>query len=241
MEMVVEGAETAVVAVDGIAVPPFPLDGWYLSPGSRVDLVVRSPGEGAVAHLLDRRLEPAVSLARLVGRGPAGPGGAFDPRPLRAGRIPEPDIAAADRLTFTFASADPAAAAAVDDPTGGLLLGSLCLSTETLWSINGAEWPGKDHSKIPPPLAVLQRGRSYVFELKNASRLMHPIHIHGHSFKVLRSNLRSLPAHHADTVLLMPGETVEVALVADNPGKWMFHCHVIEHQEAGMMGYVEVL
>jgi FtsP/CotA-like multicopper oxidase with cupredoxin domain len=34
---------------------------------------------------------------------------------------------------------------------------------------------------------------------------------------------------------------VDVAFVADNPGRWMFHCHVIEHQETGMMGYIEVV
>jgi len=35
-------------------------------------------------------------------------------------------------------------------------------------------------------------------------------------------------------------DTAEVAFVADNPGDWMFHCHVIEHQETGMMGYFRV-
>jgi FtsP/CotA-like multicopper oxidase with cupredoxin domain len=46
--------------------------------------------------------------------------------------------------------------------------------------------------------------------------------------------------HHADTLLLLPGELAEVAFVADNPGDWMFHCHIIEHQESGMMGFVRV-
>ena len=241
IEIAVDGTDAAVVAIDGIGLTPFALDGWYLPPAGRLDIVVRAPAAGGVARLVDRGLDPAVPLARLVGQGPAGPGGGFDPRPLRAGRIPEPVLDAAERRVFTFARADAAAPAAVDDPTGGLLIGSLCLSADSLWSINGAGWPGRDHSEIPPPLAILERGRSYVFELKNASRIMHPIHIHGHSFKVLRSNQRNLPVHHADTVLLLPDETVEVALVADNPGKWMFHCHVIEHQEAGMMGYVEVV
>jgi FtsP/CotA-like multicopper oxidase with cupredoxin domain len=89
-------------------------------------------------------------------------------------------------------------------------------------------------------LAVLERGKSYIFELSNTTPHQHPIHIHGHSFKVLRSNKRDLPIHHADTVLLQPKERVEVALVADNPGDWMLHCHIIEHQETGMMGIIRV-
>ena len=237
MDVAVDGAEAAVLAIDGIAVPPFALEAWPLGPGMRLDLLVRAPSGGASARLVDRRAPEAPTLARLVGSGPDGKARPFDPLPLRASRIPEPDLAAADELAFTFAAGDVASA---DDPLAADLLGSLCLASEEYWTINGKSWPGRDHQRLPPPLARLERDRSYVFTLKNATQLLHPIHVHGHSFKVLGSNRRSLPVHHVDTMLLLPDEEVRVAFVADNPGKWMFHCHVIEHQEAGMMAYVEV-
>ena len=101
-------------------------------------------------------------------------------------------------------------------------------------------WVSVDHSDLGPPLAKLQLGRSYIFELTNATPHAHPIHIHGHTFEVLKSSLRKLPVHRADTVLLSPKERIEVAFVADNPGRWMFHCHILEHQESGMMGYLDV-
>jgi hypothetical protein len=178
---------------------------------------------------------------RLVGTGPSRPSRAFDPRPLRAGRVPEPDLAAAETLDFAFMACGAAAAVPPGDGLDALLLGSICVSSDDFWSINGAAWPGSDHSRIPAPLAILERGRSYRLRMKNASRIAHPIHIHGHSFKVLGSDKQSLPVHHADTVLLLPEETVEAAFVADNPGDWMFHCHVIEHQETGMMAYLRVV
>ena len=53
-------------------------------------------------------------------------------------------------------------------------------------------------------------------------------------------NQRTLPRHHADTVLVAPKERIRVALVADNPGDWMFHCHIVEHQDTGMMGLIRV-
>ena len=87
---------------------------------------------------------------------------------------------------------------------------------------------------------MLERGKSYIFTLQNRSPFTHPIHIHGHTFKLLRSDRLSRPEHHTDTLLLLPDETAEVAFVADNPGNWMFHCHVIEHQENGMMSYLRV-
>jgi len=240
MEVAVDGAEAAVIAVDGVAVPPFALDGWLLGPAMRVDLVVRAPAPGASARLVDRRGAEPLPLVRLVGAGAPRPPAPFDPLPLRAGRIPEPDLSAAETLAFTFASIQDAAAVAGDDPLAQLAIGSLCLAREEFWTINNLSWPGRDHSVIPPPLAVLDRGRSYLFRLKNGSRLHHPIHIHGHTFKVLRSDQQALAPHHADTLILLPGETVEVAFVADNPGRWMFHCHIIEHQESGMMSFLEV-
>jgi FtsP/CotA-like multicopper oxidase with cupredoxin domain len=43
-----------------------------------------------------------------------------------------------------------------------------------------------------------------------------------------------------DTVLMAPREKVEVPFVADNPGDWMFHCQILEHQESGMMAVIRV-
>jgi FtsP/CotA-like multicopper oxidase with cupredoxin domain len=43
-----------------------------------------------------------------------------------------------------------------------------------------------------------------------------------------------------DTVLVDPEERVEIAFRADNPGDWMIHCHILEHQAGGMMGLFRV-
>jgi FtsP/CotA-like multicopper oxidase with cupredoxin domain len=60
------------------------------------------------------------------------------------------------------------------------------------------------------------------------------------TFKILKSDKRELPQLWTDTALLLSGETVDVALVADNPGDWAIHCHVIEHQKTGLTGYIRV-
>ena len=67
------------------------------------------------------------------------------------------------------------------------------------------------------------------------------MHLHGHAFRVLARD--GVPARHRewrDTVLVPPRGSADIAFVADNPGDWMFHCHVLEHQAAGMMGLVRV-
>jgi FtsP/CotA-like multicopper oxidase with cupredoxin domain len=67
------------------------------------------------------------------------------------------------------------------------------------------------------------------------------MHLHGHTFRIVSRNGVALERTLlADTMLLPPRERAEIALVADNPGDWMFHCHVLEHQATGMMATIRV-
>ena len=93
-----------------------------------------------------------------------------------------------------------------------------------------------------PPMLRLSRGRTHVFKVRNETAWPHPMHLHGHTFTVLNRNGQPMPRKTlSDTVLVDRGETVELGFVADNPGKWLFHCHILEHHAAGMGSVVEVL
>ncbi len=106
-----------------------------------------------------------------------------------------------------------------------------------VWAINGVAATGHIHD----PLLVLERGRSYVLQLINDTAWHHPMHLHGHSFRVISRNGQPTELKEwQDTVLLAPRERAQIALVADNPGNWMFHCHILEHQVGGMMGVIRV-
>jgi FtsP/CotA-like multicopper oxidase with cupredoxin domain len=239
VEIGIEGADAAIIAIDGIGVPPFPLGRWDLGSAMRIDVVVRTGSDGSVARLIDYRPDEPLPLATFRSTGRPRRSGSFAPAPLRAAVIPEPDLGSAETLTFAFNAARDVAAAPPGVPTE-LYLGPTCLSANGFWTINAAGWPGPGNDLVPAPLAEMRLGRSYRLVLRNETQFVHPIHIHGHSFSFLSSDMRSLPSHHADTFLLLSQETAELALVADNPGKWMIHCHIAEHQEAGMMGYFTV-
>jgi FtsP/CotA-like multicopper oxidase with cupredoxin domain len=109
------------------------------------------------------------------------------------------------------------------------------------WAVNGTT-SGCGDSGLPfEPLLVLRKGRSCVLHLVNDTQWHHPIHLHGHSFRVISSNGSATPHREwLDTVLMNPRERVEIAFVADNPGDWMFHCHVLDHQSSGMMSCIRV-
>lgn len=240
MQIAIEDGEAAILAIDGFAVQPLPFSDWSLGPAMRIDLVLRAPETGKTARLIDRSMSGRVELAHFTGTGEPRSTSDFDPAPLHAVRITEPDLDTATRLDFAFERTDDGQMLALVDNGPGDALGALCISSHAFWAINDRSWPDHDHAQIPPPLALLDRGQSYVFVLRNKSPFTHPVHIHGHTFKLISSDKLSRPEHHTDTLLLLPDETAEVAFVADNPGNWMFHCHIIEHQENGMMGYLRV-
>jgi FtsP/CotA-like multicopper oxidase with cupredoxin domain len=235
-----EDAEAAIIAVDGNGLDPLPLVSWRIGPAMRVDILLRTAAAGGTVRLMDFFAKEPVVLAEFVSEGPPKRSGTFEPTPLKVMPFAKVDMANAQHIPFVFSATATGAAVAALGNNSGIEIGSLCLSKRTFWAINKQAWPGMDHKDLGPPLAVLKSGQSYIFDLENTTPHSHPIHIHGHTFEVMNSSLRHLPPHRADTVLLRPNERVQAALVAGQPGKWMFHCHIIDHQEAGMMGYIEV-
>jgi FtsP/CotA-like multicopper oxidase with cupredoxin domain len=243
LDIAVEGAEAAIIAIDGFAVGPLPLESWRMSMGMRLDLAVRLRS-GATARIVDYLGAEPTTLATLSAAGDLPSTSPFDPPALATHGLPEPDLANAETIPFAFsASSAPSPVpepihlpdGRVFDPADGL-----CLSSRTFWAINRTSWPGRGARGLPPPLATLKQGRSYVFELVNTTPHTHPIHLHGFGGKVLDCSRLKRPVHRADTVLLTSKERIRLAFVADNPGDWMFHCHILEHQETGMMGIVRV-
>ncbi len=108
------------------------------------------------------------------------------------------------------------------------------------WAMNGTSMTGDGQPNMPP-LVTLKRGQSCVLALRNETAWWHPMHLHGHSFRVISRNGKPNPLQEwRDTLLVPPRESADIAFVADNPGDWMFHCHVTDHQEAGMMSVIRI-
>lgn len=238
-ELGLEGAPAAVIAVDGNGLPPVLLESWRLGPAMRIDLSLRAPGPGEEAVLYDYFSAEPVPLLRLRGAGASRARGPFQPQPLIASDFAVPEIETAETFRLTFQATAVASDLVLPDGQVLRFADSLCLSSATHWAINRKTWPEAGHQQLPPALFELAKGRSYVIELVNASQFQHPIHLHGVTFQVLDPR-QGAPGQRADTVLLGPRDRTRIAFVADNPGDWMLHCHIIEHQETGMMGWFRV-
>lgn len=100
-----------------------------------------------------------------------------------------------------------------------------------VWTINGQTYPNTE------PLWVRQGDRVQV-RLFNMSMESHPMHLHGHSFRVIDFNGQSLSLVK-DTVNVGHMDTVDIEFVANNSGTWFFHCHKPMHMEGGMITLVK--
>ena len=237
-----EGHRPLVIALDGQPVEPHEPEGGrvVLGPAMRADLVLDMAGApGGSFRVLDTFYRGReYRLLDLVYRDepPLRDQPPDDPMRLADNTMPEPDIGAAERHEVTFGGG--MMGGMMSAMMGGRRMDMrMMMHNGKAWTINGVAATGH----IMEPLLTLKRGRSYVLAMHNHTAWHHPIHLHGHAFRVIARNGR--PTRYRewqDTVLMAPHEKVDIAFVADNPGDWMFHCHILEHQAGGMMGVIRV-
>ncbi len=230
-----------VVAVDGQPLEtPKPLgDALLLAPAQRADLIIDIPAApGKKIEVMEVSIEPALGAASIVIEG----------EPVRESPLTEPLILPKNPLSAH--ALDLADAMHVDLLMEGGMMGgmrgatykgqmfdmrTLLLEKGQAWSLNGVA------GRTDTPLARVPTGRTLTVNIINDTRWPHAMHLHGHHFKVVERNGEKVAgAPWRDTELVDVGEKVRIAFVADNPGKWLFHCHMLEHHMAGMGTWIDV-
>ena len=89
-------------------------------------------------------------------------------------------------------------------------------------------------------------GSTEVWEISNASMMAHPFHAHAVQYQILERDGKPATGTDLgwkDTFLVQPGGKVKIIAKFDptiNKGDYMYHCHILEHEDAGMMGYFRV-
>jgi FtsP/CotA-like multicopper oxidase with cupredoxin domain len=229
-----------VVAFDGQPVEPHaPVGGRIvLGPAMRTDLILDmtgKPGQSpAVLDTFYKGLEYKLVEISYTGEQPLRAQPLAAPAKLPPNPIPEPALAKAQRHDVTLTGGMMGGGMMSGGMMGGGMMGG------SMWAINGIAVINDDMRHMKPVL-TLARGKSYIVAIDNQTAWHHPMHLHGHSFRVITRN--GAPTKYQewrDTVLVPPRERAEIAFVADNPGDWMFHCHILDHQEGGMMSIIRV-
>jgi FtsP/CotA-like multicopper oxidase with cupredoxin domain len=207
-----------VIAMDGNAVPnPTSVEVLSLAVAERVDAIVEmnSPGVWVLGSTLEKAREMGLGIV-IEYAGSTGKPTWKDPAPM-------------DWDYTQFGNA--AASTAVPDETFTLTFRDIGPKKDTkfdIWTINNKSWP-----EIEP--MMLTAGKRYRLIMRNGSGDQHPMHLHRHTFEVVKIGDRKFSGLKKDVILVMPLDTVEVDFVADNPGDTLMHCHQQLHMDYGFM------
>lgn len=213
------GHRMTVTHTDGFPVTPTEVDALLIGMGERYDVIVTA-GDGVFPLVASAEGKNALARALLSTGAGTVPAPGFQPSELN-GKVGTVDMFSAPeaaQLKFTKADIEMTADLTAAD-------------TGYQWGING---PYPDNK----PFSVRQ-GQQATLTFANKSRMWHPMHLHGHTFAVMKPD-GSLGARK-DTVIVTPNRSVTVAILADNPGYWPLHCHNAYHAEAGMMSTFDYL
>jgi FtsP/CotA-like multicopper oxidase with cupredoxin domain len=227
-----------LMAIDGQPAEPFRPDRSrvVLSPGGRVDVFIdatRTPGSSS--PIMVDTGDSEIEVARLV---------YTQAEPVRAEALPAPQPLPANPLpaTMDFRGALKLDIAMEGGAMSAMMMGRMMggmhghAASGMVWSLSGRA----DDGHSGKPLFSVKRGRAVMLGFPNKTAFPHSMHLHGHHFRLLDNLDDGWKPWWHDTVLILPERTARIAFVADNPGKWALHCHMIEHQATGMSAWFEV-
>ncbi|EPJ49362.1 MAG: hypothetical protein OFPII_01490 [Osedax symbiont Rs1] len=115
---------------------------------------------------------------------------------------------------------------------GELLSVNELVKKQQIWSFNGVA------NLADQPLLTAKSGEMVEIEIINQTRWPHAMHLHGHHFKADSAFYPKNIWH--DTLLIEAGGTTKIMFRAGERGKWLLHCHMIEHQASGMATWIQV-
>ena len=210
-----------VLAIDGQDVnAPAAVEGErvLVPAGGRVDVELTAPTSGAV------RLHVGGQRSMLIG----------DPA-ASAPPSAQPDetldlLAYGEPAPLGF---DPAASDRSFDYVIARRFGIIDGRPGNFWTINGQLFPDV-------PMFHVDEGDVVVMRIRNDSGDVHPMHLHGHHVVVLARDgvAASGSPWWTDSLDVRPGESYEIAFVADNPGIWSDHCHTLAHAVDGLVAHL---
>ena len=209
--------EGALVAVDGNTV--FPLKGsrFPLAIAQRADIRIALPNTTGAWPILFQSEGTSLRGGIIIQAGKAEIVGVSD----------QGDAGAL--LDFTMEVLLRSAAQVPKEPVDHTEVVALTGSDKDyIWGFNGKPM-------MHDILFSVREGERVEVTMQNQTAMAHPMHLHGHYFKVVGLGDTRIEGAVRDTILIPAGERATIQFDANNPGTWAFHCHHLYHMNSGMM------
>jgi FtsP/CotA-like multicopper oxidase with cupredoxin domain len=212
----IEGIDLQITHADGLAVRPVVVDSLFIGMGETYDAIVSLAASGS--HLIWAQGLGQKGLEAIgVLHTPDVKRQTVATKPFEEGRRP---------LSYRQILA-PETTVLPRGPAKEFQLNLTGNMSKYIWSINDQVYPRAEPLLIKP-------GDRVRLNMVNQTAMWHPMHLHGHFFRLLQPEVDALFAPLKHTVSVGPKQTVKIEFFADNPGRWFFHCHNLYHLEAGM-------
>lgn len=212
-----------------------------IAPAQRVDLLIRGDDDGVkkLTDIGDFALQElsgqeGVSIAKFSFVQLASPKPVTDVV-LHPNRTTPPDALNAKRVPLLMAGGAMGRLGKVIYKGEELSRDDL-QRTKQVWTFNGVA------NLAEEPLFRVKQGETVIVQSENQTGWLHGMHVHGHHFQVISRNGQAVTEKvWRDTYIIDRDEKIDIAFVAGNPGKWLLHCHMLEHAAAGMQTWFEVV
>ncbi|MEK9785678.1 MAG: multicopper oxidase family protein [Gammaproteobacteria bacterium] len=222
-------APAVLVAEDGYPLPIRSVDYIEVAPAQRADLILDIGSDPLIIlETLNGNPITAATLNPVAGTGPR----------VQKADLPEPALVNPPKhvdqhiaIRMQGGAMGNLSEAVYDGVTYPLR--TLAMDHQKLWAFNGVV------PKTHDSLARVKRGDVVELEIWNDTGWSHAMHLHGHHFWIKDEGGAFQPGQR-DTYLFSRGEKASLVFKADNPGLWLFHCHMFEHHAAGMGAVIEV-
>jgi len=215
------GALTAeLIAADGHTIQPVAGNLFPLAIAQRADLRIIIPKEGGAWPVL---FQPE-GVRQRTGLVLATTGADIAKISPEADAPPALDLAMEARLNaVAVLRQEPVTRVEVVRLTGG--------GADYVWGLN-------NQSGMHDTVFTVREGERVEVTLVNETTMAHPMHMHGHYFRVVAIDGQRFRGALRDTLLVPPGRSASIMFDAENPGTWAFHCHHAYHMNSGMMGTI---
>ena len=226
-----EDLKPHVIAMDGQPVEPYELENGLITiaPAQRVDLLIDMTGAPGSTHNITEVSQSRLVAAKFVYSAQE----TLSSRPpnfkLPGNSLQLPAIDDARKVDLIMTGGAMGQADKITYKGTSYDIRALVRKHGLVWAFN------KNAGMPEAPLFTARHGETIAVRMVNDTRWPHAMHFHGHHF---RESDKTAPWR--DTLLMQANETRTIYLHADNPGKWMIHCHMLEHQAGGMATWFEV-